>query len=197
MNSTALDLNCEVTYHEPFFNPKEADEIFEYLSGFEALVTLQKIELATGEFFTLPTGKIIFSDQDLIDSNKFPENIWGKSLAWSPLMLKIKNKVEQLSGHEFQVCVCIYYPDGESHVAYHADKFSYGDTSVIPSLSFGAERLFQLKENATQKVHEMSLAHGSMVLMGKHCQDRYEHAVPIDPSCTEPRINLTFRKVGN
>lgn len=195
MSIHKLDLNCEAFYHETFFEREEANQINDYLSTIQSLTKPQEVELATGEIFTLPNGKIIFSDQDLIDQNKFPENIWGKSFAWSPLMLKIKDKVEQHTNHEFQVCVCIYYPDGESYVAYHSDKYSYGDTTVIPSLSIGAERTFQLKENVTQKVHELSLAHGSMIVMGEYCQDRYEHALPVDPICSKPRFNMTFRKV--
>lgn len=195
MSAVTLDLNCEATYHKSFFTSDEANEIYVFLSSIKVFTKPQVVELASGELFTLPTGKIIFSSQDLIDENKFPENIWGKSISWSPIMLKIKDKVEQLTGHEFQVCVCIYYADGTAYVDYHSDKHSYGDTTVIPSLSFGAERLFLLKENATQKVHELSMPHGSMIVMGKHCQDRYEHAVPVDPNCAEPRINLTFRKV--
>ncbi len=196
MSAVKLDLNCEATYHETFFTPEEATEIFDYLSSINTFTKPQEVELASGEIFTLPTGKIIFSAQDLIDQNRFPENVWGKSFSWSPIMLKIKDKVEQLTGHEFQVCVCIYYTDGTAHVDYHSDKYGYGDTTVIPSLSFGAERPFLLKENATQKTHKVLMPHGSMIVMGKHCQDRYEHAVPVDPNCKAPRINLTFRKVN-
>lgn len=191
-----LDLNCDVTYHEAFLQPEESKSIFKYLCSIEALTRPQEVLMATGETFTLPNGKIIFTDQKIIDQQKFPEAIWGVSLPWSSIMLRLKNKVEALTSHQFQVGVCIYYPDGTSNVDYHADKFSYGDTSVIPSLSFGAERIFQFKENATQKVHEMRLADGSMVVMGEHCQDRYQHALPLDKSCKQPRVNITFRKVS-
>lgn len=41
--------------------------------------------------------------------------------------------------------------------------------------------------------YPIDLPNGSLLLMGDGCQERYEHSLPLDPGCTAPRINLTFR----
>ena len=43
---------------------------------------------------------------------------------------------------------------------------------------------------------DIELENGSLLLMGEHCQDRYEHALPVDATRAGPRINLTFRALG-
>ncbi len=86
-------------------------------------------------------------------------------------MYTIKERVENVVGHQFQTCVCVYYPDGNSGVDYHSDSVAYGDTNVIASVSLGQERLFNLREKATQKEHELLLHQGSLLIMGEGCQE--------------------------
>ena len=80
---------------------------------------------------------------------------------------------------------------------FHSDPSAYGPTDCIASLSLGADRDFSFRsvENHSD-IHTIALASGSLLIMGEHCQDRYEHAVPRCPGCTEPRLNITFRKFG-
>ncbi|MBY4678826.1 alpha-ketoglutarate-dependent dioxygenase AlkB [Marinobacterium arenosum] len=42
--------------------------------------------------------------------------------------------------------------------------------------------------------YSLELADGSLLIMGKGCQEVYEHAVPIDHKYLNPRINLSFRQ---
>ncbi|MCH2490888.1 MAG: alpha-ketoglutarate-dependent dioxygenase AlkB [Flavobacteriales bacterium] len=67
---------------------------------------------------------------------------------------------------------------------------------MIASVSLGQERLFNLREKATQKEHELLLHQGSLLNMGEGCQELYEHALPLNPEYKQPQINLTFRKFG-
>ena len=73
---------------------------------------------------------------------------------------------------------------------------AYGDTNIIPSISLGEEREFQLRENATQEIYNITLENGSMIIMGENCQKNYEHALPPHSKYKNARINLTFRKYG-
>ena len=108
----------------------------------------------------------------------------------------VKEKVETYTGHQFETCVCIYYPDGNSGVGYHSDFIAFGDTTLIPSLSLGEDRIFKLREKETLIEHEILLNNGSLIIMGEHCQERYEHSLPENSKYKNPRINLTFRKYG-
>lgn len=191
-----LPLNCTVDYFPDFLSSSEAKAIYKELLKTYKINTLKtKIITSHGDRFS-DYGKIMFIDEALVTSNAFPEIQWGKSALWSPTMLAVKGKVEQFTGTTFQVCVCIYYPDGNSGVDFHSDYIAFGDTSLIPSLSLGEERLFQLREKQTSNIYELALAEGSLLLMGEHCQERYEHGLPTDPKYKTGRINLTFRRYG-
>ena len=141
-------------------------------------------------------GKLMFIDEELKTAGRFPEFAYGKNFPWPKEIRFLKERVEAQTGLVFGTCVCIWYPDGNIGVDYHSDQPAFGDTKVLPSISLGGERKFQLRENATGKVFEKRLETGSMIIMGEYCQERYEHCLPEDPECTEGRINLTFRQVG-
>ncbi len=52
---------------------------------------------------------------------------------------------------------------------------------------------FCFKENGAEEVYSLDLASGSLLLMGEHCQSRYEHGLPKNPNYENGRINITFR----
>jgi alkylated DNA repair dioxygenase AlkB len=138
----------------------------------------------------------MFLDKETKEKNQFNESIWGKNTEWSEKMLSLKKRIEKHTNNEFSTCVCIFYPDGNSGVDHHSDEVAFGDTSIIPSISLGEERLFSFREKKTMKENIMILKHGSMLVMGKGCQENFEHSLPINAMYKNPRISLTFRKIG-
>ena len=191
-----LPVNCSATYVEEFLSKETSKTVYEQLiSQYNIAAQTLKITLDT-EISRSETKKIMFVDEELYTNNTFPEEVWGTTAVWSDELRKIKEKVEAFTGLIFRTCVCIYYPDGNSGVTYHSDFPAFGDTTTIPSLSIGAARMFQLREKESQQVHDILLQEGSMLIMGEHCQERYEHSLPLDATCTEGRINLTFRQYG-
>ncbi len=191
-----LDLNCEIKYKEFFLSEEESDAIYNELFDIKELTTPFSMTLFNGETYQENYGKHMFMDVELFINNNLPSDIWGPTKSWTKPLLAVRDKIADETGHRFQVCVCIYYPDGNSGVDYHSDTVAFGDTSQIVSISLGEERVFHLREKTTQKVHEIVLKKGSLLLMGEHCQERYEHALPLDSNYKQPRINLTFRKYG-
>ncbi|EAZ83195.1 alpha-ketoglutarate-dependent dioxygenase AlkB [Algoriphagus machipongonensis] len=191
-----LGLSCEASYSPEFITQGEANSLFDHLT--ETLdFTNHTFKLGTGEVVSVNFGKHMFMDQSLFDEDKLPAQVWGKTSVWSDQVRLIKEKVELFTGHQFQVCVCIYYPDGTSGVGFHSDFVAFGDTNYIPSLSLGEEREFVLRNKLNGKETSIELANGSLVTMGNKCQELYEHALPENPKYKNARINLTFRKYGN
>ena len=190
-----LPLNCEVTYLPNFLTTKEAAVLFSTL--LEIIKTTSYTpQSADGKTYAVNFNKVMFLDQDLLDNKQFPEKIWGPTRPWFHQLSIVKEKIEQYTRQKFQVCVLIYYPNGSSGVDYHSDLIAYGDTSVIPSVSLGQERIFKFKAKESGEELAITLADGSLVIMGKHCQERYEHSLPVHLAYKHPRINLTFRKYG-
>lgn len=118
-------------------------------------------------------------------------------LAWSQTLLKIKEKVEQASGESFNSALCNLYRNGKDSVAWHSDdEPELGAQPVIASVSFGATRSFHLKHKTQTKLrHKMSLTSGSLLVMKGATQSHWLHQVPKEPKITEPRVNITFRKI--
>ena len=66
---------------------------------------------------------------------------------------------------------------------------------VIASVSLGIERLFRLKGKNGHVVFAERLPHGSLLIMAGQTQNNFKHEVPKEPAITQPRINLTFRRI--
>jgi len=185
-----------IDYDNHFLTKNEADKLFHHLLTFQQLTRMMQLEISGGEKITYNFGKMIFLNEELLTNNAFPESIWGNTIAWSKEMLSVKKRIENYANHEFKTCVCIYYPDGNSGIAYHADEIAFGDTSIIPSISLGAERPFNLREKKSLKESTIILEHGSLLTMKNGCQEHFEHSLPLNSSYKNPRINLTFRQYG-
>jgi len=70
-----------------------------------------------------------------------------------------------------------------------------GSTDFISSISLGCERKFVFREiKDKNKIYEFTLEDGSLFIMGKNTQERYQHSIPEDKNSKTGRINLTFRQ---
>jgi len=190
-----LPINCEVDYFRGFLDLEDAKGLYLELS--ELVKELNYIpQIESGTSFEVNFKKIMFLDQDLIGKNIFPEEQWGPTRIWTNKLKNLKVKIESFTKQQFQVCVLIFYPDGSAGVDYHSDFMAFGDTTIIPSISLGEERVFKFRNKENGNELSTLLEDGSLIIMGKHCQNRYEHSLPIDFKYKNPRINLTFRKYG-
>jgi alkylated DNA repair dioxygenase AlkB len=126
-------------------------------------------------------------------------------LPWVPELLSLKLRVEQATPNAahahlglpalgYNAVLCNLYRDGNDSVGLHADAEPEMGP-VIASVSLGAERLFRLKRRNADVVFSERLSHGSLLIMAGNTQKDFRHEVPKEPSITQPRINLTFRRI--
>jgi len=117
---------------------------------------------------------------------------------WTPTLLVLKAKIESLLGTEFNGVLCNLYRDGMDSMGWHSDNEAYlGKLPIIPSLSLGAERIFQLKHKTEKGLSKnLKLEHGSLLLMQGETQNHYKHQLPKTKLISAPRINLTFRQIN-
>lgn len=190
-----LPLQCDVEYHPNVLAGDESNELFDDLCANYG-ITNRKMLMADGSTWEVDTGTFLFADEELLGFDRFPE-VWGARATWSPLMMKLKEKVETIAKQSFQVCRSVYYEDGKVGMDFHSDPPAYGDTTWIASVSLGEEREFLLRRTEEPgDVTSIVLGNGSLIVMGENCQARYEHAIPTSSKYLNPRINLTFRKYG-
>ncbi|MEO8162334.1 MAG: alpha-ketoglutarate-dependent dioxygenase AlkB [Ilumatobacteraceae bacterium] len=115
---------------------------------------------------------------------------------WTPLLLELRNKCAATSGATFNSVLANLYRDGNDGVGWHADnEASNGREPTIASLSFGASRRFDLRHRDSKKTIRVQLDPGSLLIMSGLSQQCWVHQLPRTKRVTDPRINLTFRRV--
>lgn len=190
-----LPIQCESFYCADFLSRAEADALFvEIVSGFD--VNDGVVRMCNGTEYVNETGAFLFADPELTEFDALPA-VWGQRSPWTDSLARVRDRITAQIGVHFRIARCIHYRNGSEGVDFHTDLPAYGSTDAIASLSLGAEREFafrSISDPADQ--FSLHLASGSLLYIGKGCQDRYEHALLRDLRCREPRLNLTFRKYG-
>lgn len=86
------------------------------------------------------------------------------------------------------------YRNGSDSTGWHRDRFSCRQPEcIVPVLTLGATRRFQLKPRAGGASLSFSPNSGDLIVMGGRCQTDWVHAVPKLPEVLEPRISLNFQ----
>lgn len=115
---------------------------------------------------------------------------------WLESLLAIKRDVQLKTAQEFNSVLLTFYRNGNDFVNWHADdEDELGIDPVIASLSLGATRTFQYRRKRDGLTGNVELNSGDLLLMQPAFQKSWEHRIPSEPAVTEPRINLTFRKI--
>lgn len=124
--------------------------------------------------------------------------ITKRALLWTPELLELKKKCEELTGETYNSCLLNLYHNGSEGMAYHSDgEKDLKKNGSIASLSFGAERKFSFKHKETGEKIELILEQGSLLEMKEQTQSFWLHRLPPSKKITSPRINLTFRMIVN
>lgn len=117
---------------------------------------------------------------------------------WTPVLERVRARVGELSGAEFNAVLLNLYRDGRDGMGWHADdEPELGRNPVIASVSLGAPRRFCLRHRRQRDLRlDLELRHGSLLVMSGSLQHHWVHALPKTRRPVGERINLTFRKVA-
>lgn len=184
--------DAEIEYYPDFFSEREAHEIFEQL--YTHIPWQQDNITIFGKTYLQPRLTALFGN----DGKSYTySNITMQPYPWNDLLLKIKTKMEDVTGHHFTSVLLNLYRDGRDSNGWHADdEKELGKNPVIASLSFGAERVFQLKHNTIKGLKQnIALENGSLLLMKGTTQHFWKHQIPKTTKPMKHRINLTFRTI--
>ena len=123
-------------------------------------------------------------------------NSTKQALPWTEELSWLRQIIEELIGTKFNSCLLNLYHNGNEGMGWHSDdEKSIGKNNTIASLSLGAEREFLLKHKQTKRIASVVLEHGSLLIMKDATQANWLHSLPKSKNVTQPRINLTFRKI--
>ena len=114
---------------------------------------------------------------------------------WPDALRPLLDRLEARTGVRFSFALCNLYPDGAAGLGWHADdEDDLAPGQPIASVSLGAARDFAMRPGRSGPAClTVSLAHGSLLVMGGETQRHYQHRVPPRARCAARRINLTFR----
>ena len=182
--------DAELIIYHSLFNLKESDELFsklcnsihwqqEFIQIYSKSIPIPRLTAWHGD-----AGKQYTYSQ--IEMAPQP---------WTAPLLAIKEKIEPLSGIQFNSVLLNLYRDGKDSVAWHSDdEPELGINPIIGSVSFGASRRFVLRHRHQTKLkQEIELTHGDFLLMKGPTQHHWRHQIPKTKKPINPRINLTFR----
>ena len=115
---------------------------------------------------------------------------------WTPELLQIKSKLEQIAQWKFNSCLLNLYHDGSEGMGWHSDdEPELVQTAPIASLSLGAARKFSFKHKIDKTNTSLILENGSVLLMHAPTQNFWNHSLVKTTRPVGPRINLTFRAI--
>jgi len=110
-----------------------------------------------------------------------------------PRVAAIRDRVEAVTARHFNSVLLNLYRDGRDGVSWHRDNdYAHGGQPDIASVSFGATRRFQMRDD-TGRLVEVALDPGSLLLVSGDALVRWWHRVPKTARPVGPRVNLTFR----
>ncbi len=182
--------DAEISYHSNFFNIQKSNELFSKLKS-EIPWQLDNI-MVFGKSHPQPRLTALFGNKGKPYGYS---NIVMQPRAWSPLIMYIKNEIEEICKENFTTVLLNRYRDGKDSNGWHADnEKELGKNPIIASVSFGAERIFQMKHNSIEKLKQnITLEHGSLLIMKGATQHFWKHQIPKTAKPIGERINLTFR----
>ena len=188
-----LDLpDAEIIYYPQFFDKEQADKIYTEL--LQEIAWQQDNITVFGKTHPQPRLTALYGNEGKPYSYS---NITMQPNPWNTLLQKIKYHIETTTECQFTTVLLNQYRDGKDSNGWHADnEKELGTNPIIASLSFGAERVFQLKHNTIADAKKsIVLEHGSLLLMKGSTQHFWKHQIPKTAKPIGNRINLTFRSI--
>lgn len=114
-----------------------------------------------------------------------------------PSILQLARRLEKDLAQPFNFVLVQAYDAGDVSLGWHADdERDIEKNSTIASISLGATRDFQLRENTPKSpILTIPLKDGTLLTMEGTTQQYTKHSVPKRAKQQGRRINLTFRHV--
>ena len=182
--------DADLEYYPNFFDINKSNELFQKL---KTEVPWQQDDIRVyGKIYAQPRLTALYGNEGKPYGYS---NIVMQPHNWSPLIMYIKNEIENICPENFTTVLLNNYRDGRDSNGWHADnEKELGRNPVIASVSFGSERVFQMKHNIIKELKQnIILEHGSLLIMKGTTQHFWKHQIPKTAKPIAERINLTFR----
>lgn len=186
-----MNLQPEIHWVDGFYSAVECEKIFRHFLHYHKWQ--DNCYRYGGRQFILPRLQTWHADDGIRYS--YSNNLL-QTTPWTPILSKIRAKVEAYLNISFNSVLVNYYRDGDDHVGWHADNEpELGKQPFIASLTFGAQRRFEFKQKHGLECGHVALQNGTLLIMHPSFQHHWLHRIPKTNAVDAGRINLTFRRV--
>ena len=146
-HSNMLPYEGEVIYLGSVFNRKEITSYYQNL--------LQQIPWQNDEAIIFGKHHITKRKVAWFGDKSYSYSYSGvtkQAYLWTPELLQLKQKVEELSSTTYNSCLLNLYHDGAEGMGWHSDaEKTLLENGTIASITFGAERKFSFKHKVTKQ----------------------------------------------
>mgnify|MGYP000547217369 FL=1 len=186
-----LPFDGEAIYHGLVLDRKQCD--FYYQNLFNEIPWENDQAIVFGKHYVTKRKVAWFGDKEY---NYKYSGVIKQAHIWTPELLELKRKIEEISETTYNSCLLNLYHSGDEGMAWHSDgEKTLLDNGTIASLTLGAERKFSFKHKETKQRIDVILENGSLLLMKGTIQKNWLHRLPPTKRVNSPRINLTFRTI--
>jgi alkylated DNA repair dioxygenase AlkB len=186
-----LPMDGEVYYQTSIF---KKSVIVEYYDYFLNVIPWENEEVLIFGKRIITKRKVAWFAEDGISYTY--SNSTKNGFTFTRELLSLKSRIQEITGENYNACLLNLYHNGEEGMGWHSDdEKSIVPESSIASLSFGIDRKFSLKHKTSNQTVSLILENGSLLEMKGLTQKHWKHSLPKTKKATQPRINLTFRKM--
>ena len=149
-----------------------------------------------GKTVQVPRGQASFTlnaeiHYDYKVSGGSPPNV-----VMSDTLKEITKEVNAALGTNFNTILLNKYKNGDDCIGFHRDRETgWALGSGFATLSFGAERDFRVKYEASGKTDTFAHRNGQVIYLPHPLNQECLHSVPKRKKVKECRISLTFREI--
>lgn len=183
----------DVTIYHHFFDKEASDNLFQQL--LTEIKWRQDVIKYYGKEINLPRLTAWYGDRG---KSYTYSGIPMNPEPWTPPLSSVKKKIEEVAKVDFNSVLLNLYRNGRDGVSWHSDNEpELGENPVVGSVSFGQTRTLQFRHRLRKDLGrvDVSLTHGSLLLMKGTTQRFWQHQIPKTTRPLMPRINLTFRVI--
>jgi alkylated DNA repair dioxygenase AlkB len=172
----------------------ERRQVFEFLDGVP--VEYHKEYKRFNKIVKVPRGQASFT---LNESIHYDYKVSGGSppnRVMCDTLKAITARVNEALGTHFNTILMNKYLDGDDCIGYHRDRETgWAEGTGFATVSFGAERDFHIKDEASGEVRTILHKDGWAIHLPSPMNQTHLHAVPKRKRVKGCRISLTFREI--
>ena len=176
------------------FENDESNELFKFLDTID--VEYRKPYMRFGKTAHVPRGQASFTFSPDIHYDYKVSGGSPPNLVMCDKLKEMTTRVNKVLGTNFNTILLNKYIDGNDCIGFHQDRENgWAPSSGFATLSFGAERDFQIKNKESGETTNILHKNGHVLYLPHPMNQENLHGVPKRLRVKDCRISLTFREI--